>query len=52
MDLAENLEKIRKNRSSRLQKQECEKERHNAALVIQRNYRGFVARKKFHEEIK
>lgn len=49
--LKDNLEKIRKNRSSRLQKQEVEERRHNAAVIIQRNFRGYTARKKFHEEI-
>lgn len=49
--LKDNLEKIRKNRSSRLHKQEIEERRQHAALVIQRNYRGYTTRNKFHTEI-
>lgn len=56
MDLSENslkidLQKIREHRSNRHQKQENEERRQNAALVIQRNYRGFITRSKFRKEI-
>lgn len=57
MDLSENstknnfVENIRKNRENRQQKQENEERRQYAAIVIQRNYKGFTTRRKFREEI-
>lgn len=56
MDLSENskdnfVENIRKQRSSRQQKQEIKDLHEKAAIVIQRNYKGFKTRKKFHANI-
>lgn len=45
------VENIRKNRNDRQQEKENENRKQNAALIIQRNFRGFTARKKFRVEI-
>lgn len=58
MDLSEKLQKEsfledrRKNRDKRLQQQENDERRQNAALLIQRIWRGYTTRRKFHDEIK
>ncbi|KAG5678886.1 hypothetical protein PVAND_008514 [Polypedilum vanderplanki] len=56
MDISENsknkfVENIRKNRSDRHQEKEKEERRQHAAILIQTIYRGFIARKKFRDEI-
>jgi len=45
------VENVRKNRIDRLQEKEKEQKRQYAALIIQRNYRGYKARKNFHNTI-
>ncbi|KAL7047920.1 hypothetical protein ACKWTF_003149 [Chironomus riparius] len=45
------VENVRKNRIDRLQEKEKEQKKQYAALIIQRNYRGYKARKNFNETI-
>lgn len=45
------LENIRKNRLNRNAKKESECQQQNAAINIQRIFRGYSTRKKFREEI-
>lgn len=45
------VENVRKNRNDRLQEKEKEQKRQNGALIIQRNYRGYKARRNFREII-
>jgi hypothetical protein len=58
MDLSEKLQKnnflenLKHNRNARLNKQENEERRQNGAVLIQRIWRGYTTRRKFHDEIK
>ena len=45
------VENVRKNRIDRLAEKENLQKRQHSALVIQRNYRGYKARKSFHDTI-
>lgn len=51
MDQSKFLEDLKSKRNERHKKQEIEQEREIAAQIIQKNYRGWLARTKFRRKI-